>query len=266
MLADDVLQPMYDLACFLHPDPAVASAVTLAAGERLTLLQRLQARRPADAWRRLPEACLPQYCVYLASNPHERAQERPRAAQDPREPPTADDYLVRYLKCLVWWTMDQHCSHMAVALGCFLYAYQPGDLVPLAPAFFTRNLPRVRTRLVSRLHARFPGAHLFGGDHGAPRTRPPTVRERQLVQQALAMFTPWGAAHIPPLGLDHSMRDSHFGAASVRSNWDRIHALIEPTGAGLPRLIREYNHQFPTGSARRLNEADRNMAIPRFAP
>jgi hypothetical protein len=272
LLADDVLHPMYDLASFLHPDPAAASAVTLAAGERLALLERLHVRSPGEAWLRLPEAWRPQYCVYLASDGWERAQERPRPGQAPRKRPTPDDYLVRYLKCLIWWTMDQHCPHVAVALGCFLYTYEPDDLVPLAPAFFAGNLARVSLRLASRLQARFPGVFLLHGDHDAPRTRSPTAHERQLVQLTLAKFTPWGSAHIPPLSLGPAMRDSHFGEASVRSNGDRIQAMIEPTGDGLPRLIREYNAQFPyhaqfpPGSARRLAEADAMLAIPRFVP
>ena len=108
MLADDVLQPMYELAYFLHPDPAVALTVTLDAADRLALLRRLREHPIGHAWRRLPEAWLPQYCVYLASDRPERAHERPRPDRAPRERPTRDDYLVRYLKCLVWWTMALH--------------------------------------------------------------------------------------------------------------------------------------------------------------
>jgi hypothetical protein len=110
MLAHDILQPMYDLAYFLSPDPAVALTVTLEAADRLALLRRLRDHPTGHAWRRLPEAWWPQYCVYLASDPHERAHERPRRGRVLRERPTPDDYLIRYVKCLVWWTMDQHCS------------------------------------------------------------------------------------------------------------------------------------------------------------
>ena len=77
MLADDDVQRMYDLARFLHPDPGVALAVTLEAWDRLALLQRLQDRQTGRSWLRLPEACLPQYCVYLPSDVRERDQERP---------------------------------------------------------------------------------------------------------------------------------------------------------------------------------------------
>jgi hypothetical protein len=102
MLADDVLQPMYDLAYFLYPDPVVALTVTLEAADRLALLQRLHDDPTGHAWHRLPTACLPQYSVYPASDRWERAHEGLAPGQGAREPPTPDDYLVRYLKCLVW--------------------------------------------------------------------------------------------------------------------------------------------------------------------
>ena len=71
---------------------------------------------------------------------------------------------------------------------------------------------------------------------------------------------------MPPPALDQSLLDTHFGRASARSDVDRIHALINPVNAGLPRLIREYNAPLPLRSARRLAEPDAVLAIPRFAP
>jgi hypothetical protein len=68
MLAGDVLQPMYELAYLLYPDPAVALTVTLDAADRLALLRRLWEHPTGEAWRRLPEAWLPQYYVDPASD------------------------------------------------------------------------------------------------------------------------------------------------------------------------------------------------------
>jgi hypothetical protein len=121
MFADHDLQRMYELAHFLHPDHESALAVTLEACERVALVRRIRDRRTGHYRRRLPEAWLPQYCVYMASDAHERDQERPRPGQEPRYRPTPDDRLVRYIKCLIWWTMDRNACHVAVALGCFLH-------------------------------------------------------------------------------------------------------------------------------------------------
>jgi hypothetical protein len=265
MLPDDVLQRMYDLAHCLHPDNGTALSVTLEACERLTLMRRMQDRRTGHYKFRLPEVCLPQYCVYLASDARERKQECPRPGHEPRERPTPDDYLVRYIKFLVWWTMDRNACHVAVALGCFLFTYQPGEIVSLAPELFNpHNIRRVKRRLVHHLHARFRCANLFQGDCHTLRTRSPTDHERRLVQQALALFTPWGSPHAPTPTPDISILESHFDRASVRSDWERIHALIDPSCAGLPRLVREYNESFPRGSNARLEDPDHMLAIPCF--
>jgi hypothetical protein len=267
MLADDVLQPMYDLAYFLHPDPAVALTVTLDAVDRLALLRRLREHPNGHAWRRLPEAWLPQYCVYVASDGPERAHERPRPRRTPRARPTRDDYLVRYLKCLVWWTMDRTACHMAVALLCFLYRYPLGALVRLVPALCdSHQIQRIRVRLTQQLQARFPRAHLFEGDQTTLRTRPPTEHERRLVQQSLAMFTPWESPHVLPHAPTISILETYFAGASARSDWDQIHALIDPTCAGLSRLIHEYNESLLRGSQARLEDPDDNLAIPCFTP
>jgi hypothetical protein len=267
MLADDELQQMYEVAFFLSADPAVALTVTLEAADRLTLLRRLWEPSTRPAWPRLPEAWLPQYCVYLVSDAHERAHERPRPGRTAREWPSRDDYLVRYVKCLVWWTLDRPACHIAVALGCFLYRYPPGVLVRLAPAFCQLDQTlRIRARLAQQLQARFPRAHVFPGNHATRRICFPSAHDRQLVQRALALFTPWGTAHVPPPALAQSLLETHFGRVSACSDWDRIHALMNPVDAGLPRLIREYNEALPAGSARRFAEPDALLAIPRFAP
>jgi hypothetical protein len=267
MLADHDLQQMYELAHYLHPDSGVALPVTLEASDRIMLLQRIQDRRTGHYRRTLPEACLRQYCVYLASDARERDQERPRPGQDPRYQPAPDDYLVRYIKCLIWWTMDRNACHVAVALGCFLHTYQPSDIVNLAPELFNQyNISRVKRRLAQQLQARFQRANLFMGDQTTPRTRPPTEHERRLVQQSLAMFTPWESPHVLPHAPTMSILETYFAGASARPDWDRIHALIDPTCAGLPRLIHEYNESLPRGSQARLEDPDDNLAIPCFTP
>jgi hypothetical protein len=267
MLTDDVLEKMYKLAHCLHPDAGVALSATLEACDRIALLRRLQDRRTGQYRYRLPEACLPQYCVYLASDARERAQECPRPGKDPRYRPTPDDYLVRYVKALIWWTMDRNACHVAVALGCFLYGYQPGEIVSLAPEIFNHNnIRRVKRRLAQQIQARFRCANTVVGEHTRLDTRPPTAHERQLVHDALALFTPWGAPHIPAPSPDRSLLETHFDGVSTRSDWERIHALIDPTCAGLPRLIREYNGGFPGESSARLEDPDHALEVPCFNP
>jgi hypothetical protein len=267
MLADHELQQMFELAHYLHPDSGVALPVTLEACDRIALLQRIQDRRTGQYRLRLPEGCLPQYGVYLTSDTRERTQERPRPGQEPRYRPTPDDYLVRYIKCLIWWTLDRTACHVAVALGCFLYSYQPGEIVNLAPEFFNpHNIRRVKRRLAYQLQSRFQHANIFLDPQTTLRTRPPTEHDRRLVRQSLALFTPWGSPHVLPQAPPLSILETYFDWASGRSDWERIHALIDPTCAGLARLIHEYNESFPRGSQARLEDPDDKLAIPCFTP
>jgi hypothetical protein len=267
MLTDDVLQRMYELAYCLNPDNGIALSVTLEACDRIALLRRMQDRRGGHYRFRLPEACLPQYCVYLASDAREREQERWRPGREPRYRPTADDYLVRYLKFIVAWTMDRNACHVAVALGCFLYGYQPGDIANLAPEIFNHhNIRRVKRRLSLQLQDRFQSANIVIDAHHTLCTRAPTAHERQLVDHALALLTPWGAPHISAPAPDRSLLETHFDGGSTRSEWERIHALVDPACAGLPRLVREYNASFPGESCVRLEDPDHMLAIPCFDP
>jgi hypothetical protein len=267
MLTDDALQRMYDLAYCLHPDNGIALAVTLEACDRIALLRRMQDRREGHYKFKLPEACLPQYCVYLASDAREREQECWRPGKELRYRPTADDYLVRYIKFLVSWTMDRNACHVAVALGCFLYGYQPGDIANLAPEIFNHhNIRRVKRRLGLQLQARFQSVNIVVDAHHMLGTRPPTAHERQLVDNALALFTPWGAPHIPAPPPNRSLLETHFDGVSKRSDWERIHALIDPACAGLTRLVREYNENFPEESNARLEDPDQALEIPCFNP
>jgi hypothetical protein len=269
MLTDDELQRMYELAHFLHPDNGVALSVTLEACERIALLRRMQDRRAGHYKFRLPEICLPQYCLYLVSNIRECEQECPRPClgKEPRYRPTADDYLVRYIKFLVWQTMDRNACHVAVALGCFLHGYRPGDIASLAPEIFSQhNIRRVKRRLALQTHARFQHANIVIGEHHMLHTRSPTEHERRLVEHALAMFTPWGCSHVVAPPPHVSILETHFNGASPRSDWERIHVLIDQECAGLPRLIREYNDHFPMGSDACLEDPDHTLEVPCFQP
>jgi hypothetical protein len=101
MLTDDVLQGMHDLAYRLHPDNGIELAVTLDACDRIAPLRRMQDRREDRYKFRLPGACLPQYCVYLASDARERGQERRRPGKEPRYRPSMNDsWSITHWRCL----------------------------------------------------------------------------------------------------------------------------------------------------------------------
>jgi hypothetical protein len=153
-----------------------------------------------------------------------------------------------------------HCLHPdhGIALSVTLEAYEPVSLIRRIIIW------RVKRRLALQLEARFQSANIFQSDHHSLLTRPPTEHERGLVQHSLAMVAPWGAPHIPSPTPDKSILETYFDWPSAQSDWDRIHALMDPTCVGLPQLIREYNHHFPQGSDMRLDDPDRKLQIPCF--
>jgi hypothetical protein len=264
MLTDHDLERIYVVAQDLHRVPEVALAVTLNACERLELLRRLLDQRTGRHMTcRLPEACLPQYCVYLASDACERDQEAPLSSQEPWDPPTPDEWLARYVKFLIWRTMDQQACHVAVALGCFLYAYPPSTIARLAPAYFSAHqIPSITGWLTQQIHARFPHIHMLQGDYPTLDTRPPTAHERRVIQQALTRFAPWGSPEDAPQMFGLSRLDTSFGEGSTTSDWERIQALVDPTRGGLPGLVRAYNARCPPGSDMCLDDPDQMLAIP----
>jgi hypothetical protein len=174
---------------------------------------------------------------------------------------------VRYIKFLLWQTMDQSVCHGVVALGCFLYGYQPGEIANLAPELFSEHHCRhIKRRLAHQLQARFQHAHIVRGEPQTLCTRPPTDHERRLAYHALALFAPRGCPHVPTPGPEPSHFETHVNGTADRSDSERLDALINPMYARLTQLIRDYNERSPAQSARRLAEPDHILAIPCFDP
>jgi hypothetical protein len=78
------------------------------------------------------------------------------------------------------------------------------------------------------------------------------------------MFTPWGCPHVPAIASEQSILATYFDEVPGRSDWERIHALIDPRCAGLAQLIREYNESLPRGSDARLADPEHMLVIPCF--
>jgi hypothetical protein len=197
MLPNHEVQKVYDLAYYLHPDKRIALPITMAACEQFPLLQQNQAKR-AETQRpyklKLSREGLLQMSVYQASDPWERDQESANPRRKPGYRPTHDDMLGRYVKFLVWQTMDRRAAYTAVGLGCLLYTYRPGEICMLAEDLFDdSNIRRIKRWLTDRMTSRFRNAPIFSDDYHTFRTRPPTEHDRSVVHNALVAFTPWAA-------------------------------------------------------------------------
>jgi hypothetical protein len=64
-----------------------------------------------------------------------------------------------------------------------------------------------------------------------------------------------GECH-PILTTHISISESHFDGVSGASDWDRIHAVVDPACAGLPGVIHAYDGSFRRESGVRLDDLE----------
>jgi hypothetical protein len=265
VIRDEVIQELFGLALFTHRDREVAEEVVVDSLVRIPLVRDIQDERPnariMQPYKlRIPEELLPRYCLYLASDLWERDQEKAEPNKKPVYRPDDADYLIRYLKFLVWQTMDRHSRYVAVALGCLLHNYGPMQISELSPAFFNGNIIRnTKKWLADRIRARFNGLNIVGPDNAQIISRLPIDSERILVQQALEMFS--DNNHIQSQTF---ILDTVFADGSSHTERERIHVMACPVCGGLPKLIQEWNDLFEKTSCCRLADPETKLRVPAF--
>lgn len=271
-ITDDEFQRAFELAFCLHPQRDVAECIVEEACEtrRLDLAKEwkkatMQQHRQAVEFYRVPipdEAVL-QLAVYRVSDRWEQGQAGLTRAQQLPYRPTAADWLARYIKLLIWWTMKRRAMHVAVGLGCFLYTYTRDEIqdlgVNLASPWHPKSMERSEKDIRDEIQKRFPRVVA----NTPLLITPPEPHERALVHKALLAFTPWTPAFAPHLAeppstnlfktyFDQSGRCSAADEGQTQDASDplgknaqeerlRIHALIDPSCAGLARFIRDFN-------------------------
>jgi hypothetical protein len=264
-IRDEVIQEIFGLAFFTHRDREVAIEVVVDTLVRIPLVRDIQDERPKAKIMqpyklRIPEDLLPRFCLYLASDLWERDQEKAEPKKRPVYRPNDADYLTRYIKFLVWQTMDRHSRYVAVALGCLLHNYGPTQISELSPAFFDgNNIRNTKKWLADRIRARFNGMNIVNPDNAQIISRLPIDGERILVQQALEMFS--DNNHIQPQTF---ILDTVFADGSSHTERERIHAVACPVCGGMPKLIREWNDLFETTSRCRLADPETKLRVPIF--
>jgi len=262
--SDDDLQKMFKLAYYLHPERVVALSVTLDACAWIPQVRKLLERRTPSSnphKQRLPPQTIPRFAVYAASQSWEIDQESDTPRKPARYSPTSEDKLIRYLKLLIWKTMDRPSCYSAVALGHFLYCYQLSDVSALAPDHFDQeNIRRIGSYVTDWVINRFESHGIIGNDGRTITRREPTDSERVLVTEALKVLSPTYA--LSNLS-SSSVLETHFGRLDSQSELVRIRAIIDPTFAGFEALVKEYNKsKSKTGTA--LREPQTMLRVPKF--
>jgi hypothetical protein len=270
VFSDEEIQDAFHLAYILHPNMAVAYSVALDAIDRYFLQERLQKRRPIAKQPfkiQLSDSALLQTSVYLASDFWERDQERLLPRKHPYYKPNVNDLIVRYVKFLIWETMERSSSHVAVGIGSFLYTYRTSEINNLAPDHFKDdNIRRIKAGIINAIRKRFEQHNIVPDDSPYLITRIPTGAERELIYNSLTALAPWVVEHASSSSTGRPVLDTYFGYESEKSEWERNHALIDLGCAGLRLLIHEFNAGSPRESNMSLDDPDGKLEIPDFGP
>lgn len=268
MLTDDNLQRAFSLISCLHPDRAVAQCVLQDAYDRISLIQKLQERRPESTQPfklKIPQENLIQFGVYMASELWEKDQESQNPQKKPSYMPTQDDLLIRYVKTLIWKSMDRRACYAAVGLGCLLYSYQPHEISSLAEEFFdSDNIRRVKNWMVEKIKNRFDQTKNCCNGKEDIELEIPNTHQRTLIQRSLSKLAPWCSCQAAIRVPSTNLLETFFDKKSKKSEWERIHVLVDPECGGLPRLIHEYNNTYRKGNAMRLDEPGSKLRTPKF--
>jgi hypothetical protein len=269
VFSNEEIQNAFRLAYILHPNMAVAYSVALDAVDRFFLQKRLQGRRPKAKNQPfknlLSDPALLQTSIYLASDSWERDQERLLPRRTPFYKPNVNDLIARYVKLLVWKTMEHNCTHVAVGIGSFLYTYRTAEIKHLAPDHIKDdNIRRIKAGIISDIRNRFEQYNIAPDDSSHIITRAPTNYERELVYSSLTSFAPWVAEHAPPSSDNTPVLETYFGYESRKSEWERNHALIDFGCAGLRLLIQEFNASGSREDEMLLENPDEKLRVPDF--
>jgi Domain of unknown function (DUF4407) len=271
VFSDKEIQGAFHLAYLLHPNMAVAYSIALDAIDRYFLQKRLQERRPKAKKQpfknQLSDPALLQTSLYLASDLWERDQERLLPRKTPYYKPDVNDLIVRYVKFLIWETMERSSSYVAVGIGSFLYTYRTSEINNLAPDHFKDdNIRRIKAGIINAIRKRFEQHNIAPEDSPFLITRVPTDSERALVHGALTSFAPWVIEHASASSAGAPILEIYFGYESEKSEWERNHALIDLGCAGLRLLIQEFNANSSRENDMRLDNPDEKLEIPDFGP
>ncbi|HJP93513.1 MAG TPA: hypothetical protein VJ875_16255 [Pyrinomonadaceae bacterium] len=261
----DEWQQAFAVAFMLHPSADVALHVLIDASWIATLLEQAEARRRRSETHYkspVPRAALLQFAVFCASVRWERDQESPLPKMEPRYKPTRDDLVVRYLKHLVCnQLLKTRLRYLAIALGCLLYDYKPKQITDFLGLYDEPKIRNIKGRMKKQLMKRFAYADVLTPTRKALRTKPASDHDRQLLNDALKLLTPWNTAHITVKPGEMRLAKM-FAENSKLTNWDRKHLLLDPVCGGLEPLINEHNKLFQ--GALRLADPKLKLFVPDF--
>jgi hypothetical protein len=265
MQTAESIQQAFGLAHSLHPHREVAWEVTRDAVKLSRVISTRQDVRPAAGRpykQKLFESNLLRLGVFMASEKWEKDQESRSPNLTPRYIPTKEDLLYRYLKTLVWHTMDRPCVYAAVGVGALLFSFRTGEIASVSVDFFDDlNIRRKKEWLLEKVVSRFRDVMVIPAGSGVKESPPPTEYQLAFVNKSLATLAPQADAHPYDCKAGGALFDEYFCFDSPRTEAERVHLIINAECCGWARLVEEYNRLSPRN---RLEDPAGKLCLPIF--
>lgn len=254
---EELLNKAFSLACFILGERDAALRTVAEAMARLDVTTAAQGKRlyykpsgsswlgqeKADRYRNkvlFSETHLLQRLVYIASEPDEERREQMMVASEGGQ----REMLIHFLKHLVRITTRRNSFYVTLGISRLLYNYTTAETMEVYNAVI-QDPERVkddyyyRSRkgvLMQELKKRFDGLITVArGPRGEERFHASSEQSRfvELVQEALAFFTPWYTPCLVPAGVNPIMDgiagfESHGAKEEDKIEVDRIHAVLHP--------------------------------------
>lgn len=268
MVTKESIQQAFSLAYSLHPQRVVAWEVTREALRQYKVRASTQGERPAanrpyKQW--LDDNNLLRTSIFIASEKWERDQESRLPKKDPVYVPTIEDLWYRYLKTLVWHSMDRNCIYASVAIGTLLFTYQTSEVASVSVDFFdNENIRRVKSWFLKKLESRFSDVMIIFNESGRHDAPPLTEYQLAFVNKALSVLAPQPPGHPDSCAANQMLLNEFFSFESTRLEQERVHVILNTECGGWARLVDEYNHLYRSFPSRHLGDPSYKLRLPIF--
>lgn len=265
MLTGESIQQAFSLAYSLHPHREVAWEITREALKLNRVISNRQGTRPAadkPYKQKLHESNLLRVSTFMASEIWERDQESRAPKLTPRYVPNKEDLLYRYIKTLVWHSMDRPSVYAAVGIGGLLFTYRTSEIAAISVDFFDNiNIRRFKGWLLNKVETRFRDVMFIPAGSGTKSSPPPSEYQFAFVNKSLATLAPLVADHPHACLNSGSLFDEYFCFDSVRTEAERVHVITNTECCGWARLVNEFNC---ASLDTRLEEPSGKLRLPLF--
>lgn len=181
----------------------------------------------------------------LTGNPNQRKL----AGYSSDYQPTADDFVIRYIKKIYILSNDRVARYLAIGVGTLVYRYRTIDILGLSDYFDNNNSSKIRRFYDEALKNRFPMIDLG-------RNLLPDERTSALTECCFNIFMPPSVKSMDFDGVINVRNE--FFANGARPERERFNVLMS---CGLKRIIAEYNAYVPYGSYE-LDDPANKLILP----